>query len=182
MYIIVSLPNHQLALGDLLRHMRVSDDTLHLNLSMVMNCGIKSFGLAYIVAHIVANGAEEMSDISVLLLTRRDSARNATARTMTEYKQKFHTEVLDCVVDTTHNHLAVDIVSGGTDNENITDTLVEKQLYWYTRVRTAHHSGKWSLVWSGLGYSCHIRVRMDALASHITIVSDNQLCQRLLRC
>ena len=134
MYIIVCLPNHQLALGNLLCHMRVSDDTLHLHLGMVMNCGIKSLGLAYIVAHIVADGAEEMSDISVVFFSVGDSTCNSTAGAVTKHKQKFHSKVLNGIIDTSHNHLAVDIVSRSTDNKDITNSLVEKQLYRYTRI------------------------------------------------
>jgi hypothetical protein len=53
---------------------------------------------------------------------------------MSEYKQNLDAEMLDRIIHTAHHHLAVDVVAGCTDHENVTDALIEQELYRYTGV------------------------------------------------
>lgn len=89
---------------------------------------IEAFGLAYIVAHIGADGAEQVTDVSMLLLTLGDGTGDSTARAACKHQQQFHAQMLDGIVHTTHHHRSIDVVACRADDKDVAYALIEKQL------------------------------------------------------
>ena len=89
---------------------------------------IEAFGLAYIVAHIGADGAEQVTDVAMFLLTLGDGTGDSTARAVCKHQQQLHDQMLDGIVHTTHHHRSIDVVACRADDKDVAYALIEKQL------------------------------------------------------
>ena len=99
---------------------------------------------------------------------------------MSKNKQNLYTQMFDGIVHTTHHHLAIDVIAGCADDENVTDSLVEKQFNRHSRIRTSNHSCKRSLMRCCLINPFHVTMRIGTFFIDITLVSCNQFSQCLL--
>ena len=68
----------------------------------------------------------------MLLFALRDSSSDTTARAVSEHKEHLDAKVFDSIVNTTHDHLTVNIVTSCADDKDVADALIEEQLHRYT--------------------------------------------------
>ena len=151
MHIVISRLDNHFSLLHLFSHMRMGHYSVHLHQCMMADGFIQAFGLTHIVTHIASDGAKQMGDSTMLMSTFCDSTRHTSAGTVAEHKQHLHAQVFDGIVHTAHHHLAVDIVAGRTDDENVTDSPVEQQFHRHARIGATNFQNVNMLI--SVGYS-----------------------------
>ena len=82
-------------------------------------------------------------------LAGKSSVDGAAGR-MSQNHYEADPEMQDCILDTAHPDPVQDIARG-SDDEEITDTLIEKDLGWNTRIGATDDYGEWILSIFDLG-------------------------------
>ena len=161
--IIVGAFYQQFALLNPFLYMWVRKDSFYLNMCMVTDGCIQVFCLAYIVIHVLANGADQFPDVAMFFFAFRNSRlhhrmNRVPIPTLPWYPNDRYRYPRFPSLSTFY------IVTSCTNHENIADSLVENQFYRYSGVGTAYYNSKGSLMRSCFFHSVYIRAGIDAFS------------------
>src|SRR3954447_25051382 len=108
-----------------------------------------------------------------------NGSRDRTALLVTKHHDQLRTQMLHGVLDAAQDCIVHD-VAGHTNDEQIAQTLIEKEFRWYSRIGTPEDDRKRMLSCNEFLPAGHRFIRMLLLVFDVSSVSCKQACHRFV--